>query len=83
MLSFETTVKMLGTAIFEVVEAEGGQFFKSLEFGPEKNMFKFKDLFLNPQYKFDLSNAIFFPDQFNSTLFYSCTVWIDIEVLGK
>ena len=51
---------MLGTAIFEVVEAEGGQFFKSLEFGPEKNMFKFKDLFLNPLYRFALSNAFFF-----------------------
>ena len=74
---------MLGAAILEVVEAEGGQFFTSLEFGPEKNMFKFKDLFLNPLYRFDLSNAFFFPDQFNSTLFYSCTVWIVIEVLGK
>ena len=48
---------MLGAAILEVVEAEGGQFFTSLEFGPEKNMFKFKDLFLNPLYRFDLSNA--------------------------
>ena len=38
MLRFETSVKMLGTAIFEVVEAEGGQFFSSLEFGPEKKI---------------------------------------------
>ena len=35
-------------------------------------------------YIFNLSNAyLFFPDQFYSIIFSSCTVWTIIEVLGR
>ena len=45
MLWFETTVKILGTSIFEVIEAEGVQCFKSWEFGSEKKGSNLKTYF--------------------------------------